>query len=83
MSVKLKLAFFCHICIVPIFEHMGTQRCHKPTYAVAVLVEGQGAVPRVQMHADDRALTEPRGELHFVPFVLEQTFEHTKTDYIS
>lgn len=57
---------------------METQRCQKPTYAVAVLVESQGAVPHIQMYSDDRALTEPRREFHFVPFVLEQTFKTHK-----
>jgi len=48
----------------------------KHTYAVAILVEGQGAMPCVQVHSYDRALAKARGELHFVPFVLEQTFKH-------
>lgn len=42
---------------------------------MAILVEGQGAVPGVQVHSNDGALAEPRGELHFVPFVLEVTFK--------
>lgn len=51
----------------------------KHTYAVPILVESQGAVPRVQVHSYDWALTEPRRELHFVSFVLEQTFKQTQT----
>lgn len=43
------------------------------TYAVPILVEGQGAVPGVQVHSYDGALAKPRGELHFVPFVLKMT----------
>lgn len=50
------------------------------TYAVPVLVEGEGAVPGVQVHADDGALPEPRGELHFVSFVLKVTWKQIKTE---
>ncbi len=51
------------------------------TYAVPILVKGQGAVPGVQVHSYDGALTKARGELHFVSFVLEETFKqmHTET----
>ena len=47
-----------------------------------ILVEGQGAVPGVQVHSNDGALAEPRGELHFVPFVLEVTFKQIQMDLI-
>lgn len=45
------------------------------TYAVPVLVEGEGTMPRIEVHANDRALTKPRREFQFVPFVLQQTFK--------
>lgn len=44
------------------------------TYAASILVEGQGAVPGVQVHSYDGALAKPGRELHFVPFVLEKSF---------
>lgn len=68
--------------IASTLKRMETRRCQKHTYAVPILVESQGAVPRVQVHSYDRALTEPRRELHFVSFVLEQTFKQTKTAYL-
>lgn len=43
------------------------------TYTVAILVEGQGPVPGVQMYSYNRALAKLRGELHFVTFVLQKT----------
>lgn len=45
------------------------------TYAVPILVKGQGAMPGVEVHSNDGALSKTRGELHFVPLVLEETFE--------
>lgn len=42
---------------------------------MSILVEGQGAMPGVQVHAYNGALAKPRGELHFVSFVLEVTFK--------
>lgn len=43
------------------------------TNAVAILVEGQGAVPGVQVHSYDGALAKLRGKVHFVPIVLKIT----------
>lgn len=43
------------------------------TYTVAILVEGQGAVPGVQMYSNNGALTKLGGEPHFVTFVLQIT----------
>lgn len=48
------------------------------TYAVPILVEGQGTMPGVQVQSYDGALAKPRGELHLVPFVLEVTFKQIR-----
>lgn len=40
---------------------------------MSILVEGQGAVPGVQVHSYDGALAKLRREVHFLPFVLEMT----------
>lgn len=58
---------------VPLVHHYLFYQFPTRTYAVSVLVEGQGAVPGVQVHPYDGALAEARGELHFVPFVLQMT----------
>lgn len=56
-------------------ELLVLQPCGSDTYTVPILVEGQGTMPGVQVHSYDGALAKPRGELHFVPFVLELSFE--------
>lgn len=48
------------------------------TYTISVLVKSEGAMPGVQVNSYDGALTKASGELHFIPFVLEVTFKHTK-----
>lgn len=62
--MQTNVSFVCHY----LFDQFLTR-----TYAVSILVEGQGAVPGVQVHPYDGALAEARGELHFVPFVLQMT----------
>lgn len=45
------------------------------TYALAILEEGERAVPRVQMDADDGALAKAGGEVGLVPFVVQQAWK--------
>lgn len=45
------------------------------TYTFTILKESERSVPRVQMDSDDGSLAKPRGEVHFVSFMMQQTWQ--------
>lgn len=47
------------------------------TYAFTILEESKRAVPRVQMDSNDGTLSKPRGEVHFVSFMMQQAWQKT------